>query len=395
MKALLILMMGAFVSQTTEFLPIGLLPQLVSDLQVSPESIGYLVTGYAWVITLTSIPLTLLTRRFERRKLFLFLLGTITVSNGMAIISHSYQMLIVLRFIAALGHGVFWAMLAAYAIRVAPNMPTNRATAIVFAGISIASVIGIPIASFIGEKFSWQAGFGLFGLLGLCTFVAAFLWLPSFNNPVMTDTSDTNGSRLSHHNKLLYVAALTTLIVISMHFTSYTYITTLLDNPMNMTASEKPMMLFIFGIAGVVGMLLAGGLGSKPLQLCVAATVGVLLSQMMITQPGMGPYMAIFEVFIWGLSISVLIVGLQGWFLLLSPKHPETASALLVTTFNLGIGSGALAGGLILTKYGNMAILYFTIGLGVLGLMSFSLAGWLNRKRTKILSVSHNDQHDP
>ncbi|VFS51580.1 MFS transporter [Budvicia aquatica] len=147
MKALLILMMGAFVSQTTEFLPIGLLPQLVSDLQVSPESIGYLVTGYAWVITLTSIPLTLLTRRFERRKLFLFLLGTITVSNGMAIISHSYQMLIVLRFIAALGHGVFWAMLAAYAIRVAPNMPTNRATAIVFAGISIANVIGIPIAS--------------------------------------------------------------------------------------------------------------------------------------------------------------------------------------------------------------------------------------------------------
>ncbi|MHA7847527.1 MFS transporter [Serratia sp. D1N4] len=381
MKALLILMMGAFVSQTTEFLPIGLLPQLESDLQISPDLVGYLVTGYAWVITLTSIPLTLLTRKFERRSLFLFLLGTITISNGLAVICHSYQMLIVLRLIAALGHGVFWAMLAAYAIRVAPNMPNSRATAIVFAGISMASVMGIPIASFIGEKFSWQIGFGLFGLLGLCTFAAAILWLPSFKNPVIMDAKETKGSALPRNNKPLYGAALTTLIVIGMHFTSYTYITTLLDSPMNMTTSEKPMMLLIFGVAGVVGMLLAGWLGSKPLRLAVVATCGILVSQIMITQSGMMPYQAMLEVFIWGLSISVLIVGLQGWFLLLSPKFPEAASALLVTSFNLGIGSGALAGGMILTKSGNMAVLYLAIGLGVLGLVSFSLAERLNRKQ--------------
>lgn len=174
-RALLVLMLGAFVSQTTEYLPIGLLPRIAEDLQVFQAAVGALVTGYAWIITLTVIPIMLLTNRINRRPLFLALLANITLCNGLALVAHSYWFLILLRIIAALGHGVFWSILASYAVKIAPRMPPGRATAWAYSGISLSIVGGVPLSTAeLGHRAG--AGSGRGGIGAVCNDVQYRHW---------------------------------------------------------------------------------------------------------------------------------------------------------------------------------------------------------------------------
>lgn len=369
MRALLVLMLGAFVSQTTEYLPIGLLPQIAGDLQISHTRVGALVTGYAWIVVLTAIPFTLLTRHIDRRTLFLTLTGVITLSNGLAIFAHGYWTLALLRSFAALGHGAFWALLASYAVKIAPQMPPARATAWAFAGISAAIVGGIPLAAYVGQHLGWQAGFALFGLLGSLTLVLGYLWLPAMKLAPQSEAAST-----ARRNWPLYAAAFTTLLVVSSHFNGYTYILPLLSELARLPVSDNSLLLLVFGASGILGTLLAGLLGQRSLQLAIAAATGIVVSQaIMLFSPEL-PMLAWLDMVIWGTAISALIIGLQSWVIELAPHNAEAASALYVTTFNLGIGGGALTGGAMLAHFGAGAVLWLGLAIGVAALASFFLA---------------------
>ena len=184
-KALSVLAAGAFVSQTTEYLPVGLLNQIAEHLGISGAKAGMLITVYAWVITLSVIPVTLLTQGIDRKKLFVFLFGLIAICNGSVMLTDSFVMLLLLRVIAALGHGVFWTGIASYAIRMAGTMPASRATALVFSGISLAIVMGEPLSTATGNYYGWQKGFGLFGLFSLIIMCLAVRWLPRVHEPAL------------------------------------------------------------------------------------------------------------------------------------------------------------------------------------------------------------------
>ncbi|WP_084790227.1 MFS transporter [Candidatus Sodalis sp. SoCistrobi] len=368
-KALLVLMLGAFVSQTTEYLPIGLLPLIAKDLQVTQGQVGFLVTGYAWIITLTVLPVTLLTRRIDRRVLFLWLLAIIAVCNGLAIVTHHYWLLMILRIVAALGHGVFWSSIAAYAIKIAPAMPASRVTAIVFAGISLAIVAGVPLSSALGQAFGWQRGFALFGLLGLVIFVAGYLWLPS-----LQDDIPRAKPRAEAPSAPLLAAIGVTLLVVTGHFTCYTYITALLHSPLNIAGAAIPLHLLIFGVAGALGTLLAGTLSLRPAIMTALAGAGVFVSLWLIltVRPWAGYSWLVMA--LWGGAIAVLIIALQSWVITLAPDKAEFASALYVMAFNIGIGGGAMAGGLLLERLGAPSLLSTGMVIAFAGLMLWAWA---------------------
>ncbi|MGA7508172.1 MAG: MFS transporter [Erwinia billingiae] len=385
-KALSVLAAGAFVSQTTEYLPVGLLNQMAEHLGISGAKVGVLITVYAWVITLSVIPVTLLTQSIDRKKLFVFLLGLIAICNGSVMLTDSFVMLLLLRVIAALGHGVFWAGIASYAIRMAGTMPASRATAIVFSGISLAIVMGVPLSTATGNYYGWQKGFGLFGLFSLIIMCLAVRWLPRAHEPGAK--AHPSGQLKPAFSVLLCLLAGVTLLIITAHFMSYTYVTVLLQAIPGVNADALTILLFVFGVGGACGTLLVSRFSLRPSLLTLAGGAGIAFAQALLLIKLPGPLSVGGVMFFWGCAISWVIVGLQSWVIEVSQDHPEFASALYVMSFNIGIGSGAVAGGYFTGIRDNSDIFLCAIVLCITGLLlaggiAFRKAGRYNREAGK------------
>lgn len=172
---------------------------------------------------------------------------------------------------------------------------------------------------------------------------------------------------------------MTTLIVAS-HFCSYTYIVSLLTSVARVPEVQVPLLLLVFGVAGAVGTLISGWLGFQPVAMAFIAASGIVVNQALLKLAGNAPAVAWLSMVLWGTSISMLIVGLQGWILKLAPQHADSASALYVAAFNACIGGGAMAGGLSLNVAGDRSVLTVGIILGVMACASFPLPSILSRR---------------
>lgn len=369
MWPLLVLAFGAFVAQTSEYLPISLLPQMSRSFHVSEAAIGGLVTGYAWIAALTAVPLTMLTDRIERKSLFAMLLFIISAANLIAAISPSFYMLAVVRVMMALTHGIFWSILASFGIQAAPAMRPSRATAWVFSGISLAGVAGVPLANAIGQLAGWRASFGVFAAMGGIALLCAVRLLPSL--PGNSQEHSVRG--LPHRNVPLYGVALVTMLLVAAHFISYTYIVPVLERVAGVPTSKVATMLLLFGAAGIVGTAFAGWFGIRSSTMALLAAAGVVFSQACLLFETSTPAFTAIAMFSWGSSVSLLIIGLQSWVIELAPGEADAASSLYVGAFNLGIGGGAFLGSLALRTSGPKSVLWAGTVCGSVALLSFSL----------------------
>ena len=374
-------MLGAFVAQTTEYLPIGMLPHIARSLAVSDSDVGILVTGYAWLAGATAIPLTLATKRVNRRTLFSGLLGVIAMANLLASLSPGYAMLATMRVLTALTHGVFWSILASIAIRLAPDVPPGRALAWAFAGISLAMVVGIPLATEIGQREGWRAAFGVFGILAAIMSLTGKQLMPSIANHEL----ETRG-RIPRGNTPLYAAVLATALIIASHFCSFTYIASLLVSVAGAPQTHVPLLLLAFGASGAVGTLISGWIDAPPAATAFTAAFCIVGSQALMMFSRSLPCVAWLDMILWGSSISVLIVGLQGWTLKLAPHQADSASALYVAAFNAGIGAGAMVGGVSLDTGGDRAILMVGVTLGLIACACFSLPSFFASRTSDSLA---------
>ncbi|MFC3654134.1 MFS transporter [Xanthomonas hyacinthi] len=375
MQRLLLLVLAAFIAQTSEYLPIGLLPQIAGNLKVAPAQAGFLVTGYAWIAALTAVPFTLATQRLPRRTVFVGLLGIIALANALTTFANSYTMLASSRVLAALTHGVFWSMIAPYAVRVAPEMPAGRATAWALSGISLALVVGVPCSTMIGHWLGWRMAFATSAVLGGLTGVLSFrLLLPEGNS-----ASSAAKQRLPGKSAALYTVAIVTLLIVASHFTGYTYVVPILTGIAYIPEERHALFLLSFGLAGAVGTWLAGRLTINPASLSLIAAIGVIASQAAMLVSRRSEIGILLEMAWWGASIAMLIVGLQSWVIAIMPERAEAASSLYVAAFNLGIGGGALAGGIALAHGGIDAVLKTSSLLGSSALLGFLIS---RRRRT-------------
>ncbi|MDN7597973.1 MFS transporter [Burkholderia multivorans] len=376
MRRLLVLMLGAFVAQTTEYLPIGLLPHIAADLGVSEAKTGALVTGYAWVAALTAIPFTIAAQKVPRRVLFLGVLGIISSANALAAFATTFPVLIFLRLVTALTHGVFWSMIAAYAVRLYPDMPASRATAWALGGISLALVVGVPIATAIGQWLGWRFAFSAYFLLGGMT-----LWLGYRYLPKLESESSPRQQGPIQGTAILYIAAFVSMLAVTAHFVGYTYVVPILKGSTHLPEAHYALVLMVFGIAGATGTWLAGWLSLKPFVMALLATIGVACSQAAILFFNSSEVLTWLEMALWGMSIAVLIVGLQSWVIEIAPDKADVASSLYVAAFNLGIGSGALFGGIALSKAGSDAVLMTGSLLGGLASLIFIIPWKIHNRR--------------
>ncbi|MCD8338598.1 MAG: MFS transporter [Burkholderiales bacterium] len=243
---------AAFVFNTSEFLPIGLLPNIAESLHETDSQTGLVITVYAWVVALMSLPLTILTAKLERRKLLIALLIIFAASHLVVLAVNSFVQLMGARICVALTHSIFWSIMTPLAARTAPMGKMATGLAAVSGGSILATILGVPLGTQLGYLAGWRESFFIIGIVALIVLVYIFYFLPECK-------SDRAGSLKSvpilfRRPGLVQLYVLTAIVILG-HFTAYSYISPLLINEGGLTESATVSVLFVFGTAGIVGVV--------------------------------------------------------------------------------------------------------------------------------------------
>ena len=342
---------AAFVYVTAETLPVGLLSPMSAGLHVRPAAVGLLVTIYAAVAGLMAVPVTVLTGRLPRRRLVVGSVALLALSQLVMALAPDYQVVLAARVGCAFAHGVFWSVLAPVAARLAAPGRAGRATAIVFTGNSLALVLGTPLATALGDVLGWRAATAVVGAAAAVSVAALRGTLP----PLPAEAPGVAGGGLrarfaaipaALRSRSLVAVCAVTVLVVTGHFIPYTYISVLVRRDAGLTGLALSLVLLVYGVAGVAGIGLTGWAADRwPRQAAAgcAVTLTVALAVMAAIAPGSAAF-TVAAVAAWGAAFTAIPVALQSAVLRVAPRSADTASALYVVAFQIGIGGGALAG---------------------------------------------------
>ncbi|MDH6237925.1 MFS transporter [Cryobacterium sp. CG_9.6] len=393
---LIVLGAAVFLSITSEMMPVGLLPGMSASLGVEQSQIGLLVSWFAFTVVLTSTSLAHLTRRISRHTLVVAVLVIFAISNVLTAIAPTYEFVIASRVLGGMAHGIFWSVVGAYAGHLVPKEQIGRAVSITVAGGTLAFIFGVPVATMAGLLIGWRPTFLLLAALMLVGAVLVWRFVPRVTHHAGRHPRVPKGAAASSAVKkgrdpttaaVALICAITALTMVG-HYTFYTYVTPFLIGGLGVTVADVPALLFAFGIAGAVGLLLVGTVfGPRPqLGLLVGLTTSAvsvtvlavtLLPGSVVTLP-----VAIGAFMLWGLAFGTLPPLLQTRMLhTASARIRDTASAFYTTAFNAGIGGGALLGALLLETVGMNSIPWIYLGLLALALLLVIVTDRLSRRR--------------
>jgi predicted MFS family arabinose efflux permease len=348
-SALAVLAVSAFVYVTAETLPVGLLPQISQGLSVSEATVGLLLTTYAAIAAVTTIPLTALTMGIPRRRLMAALVAVFAVSQLAAGLAPNFQILTISRLFCALAHGVFWSAIAPVAARLAPPGQSGRATSLVFLGNSLALVLGVPLGTAVGQWAGWRTAFLALAVAGVVSTLALLRVLPRL--PADAGASPGNTPRSRIHAALSIIAsrqitaisAITTVLVIGQ-FAAYTYIAPLVRDSGGLQGVALSALLLGYGGAGLLGTVIAGRFVDLRPGMTLTISIGVVAAALLALAIGSGPLLTVLAVLLWGAAFTAVPIPLQSAVLRVAPRSQDAASAVYVVAFQIGIGGGALVG---------------------------------------------------
>jgi predicted MFS family arabinose efflux permease len=358
--------LAGFAFVTTEMLPVGLLPQIAESLQTGIAATGLLVTLYAFTVASTAVPLTAWSARIPRRSVLFALLAILIATNALAAVAPSYGWLFAARFVNALAHGVFWSIVGTIAVRLVAAEEQGTALAAVFAGVSLASVLGVPTATFIGQQFGWRSAFGTIAATGVLVLLVVVR--------LIDDRSASDPPTPTHVRELLAHGTfrsllITTVLVVLGQFVGYTFIVPYMQRVDGFAPSATAPLLLFFGVAGAVGNLIAGAVANRSASAAsLGANAAIALALGLLICSTASHPLALAAIGLWGMGSGGLAVGLQTRVYALATERPELGSSLFAGAFNIGIGGGALLGSGIVRIVGLSAIVPIGAGLAILGL---------------------------
>ncbi|MEH3123034.1 MAG: MFS transporter [Sphingomonas phyllosphaerae] len=362
------LSVGAFGIGVTEFAPMGLLPVIAKDLGVSIPAAGLLISAYALGVLIGAPLMTLTTGRIPRRTLLMALAGIFTVGNLLAAISNGYGMLLAARVLTSFNHGAFFGVGSLVAASLVAPEKRASAVASMFMGLTIANVVGVPLATWAGEHLGWRASFWGIAGLGVVTMAALRLALPALPAP-------GNGNPLAELRVLARPRVLgalgLTVVGSSAMLTVFTYIAPILRDVTHASLGFVTAMLVLYGLGLTVGNWLGGRFADRSVDrtlIITLASLSAILVAFAWAMPLAAPSAVL--IFLWGVASFALVPPLQVRVMRAAADAPNLASSVNIGAFNLGNASGAaLGGGVIAAGLGYPAVSLAGAATSLIGLV--------------------------
>ncbi|CAM3859882.1 MFS transporter [Mesobacillus thioparans] len=353
--SLLALAISAFGIGTTEFVPVGLLSTISEDLNISITLAGLLISGYAMGVAFGAPILTALTNKMSRKTLLMALMVIFIIGNSIAAISTSFGLLLVARIITAFSHGVFFSIGSTIAADLVPEDKRASAIAFMFTGLTVATVTGVPLGTFIGQLFGWRATFGGVALLGVIGIIASAILIPK-NIKHAPPAKFSDQLKILGNGPLLLAFAITALGY-GGTFVAFTYLTPILQDISGFSPKVVSIILLVYGVAVAIGNSIGGKAANKnPLKALLWMFIAQAIILVILTFTAPFKVAGVITIFLMGMFAFMNVPGLQVLVVRLAeryvPAAVNVASALNIAAFNLGIAIGAFVGGLIVDSIG-------------------------------------------
>ncbi|UIJ78560.1 MFS transporter [Rhizobium leguminosarum] len=377
--ALLVLALSSFAIGTTEFVIMGLLPEVAADLSVSIPQAGWLVTGYALAVAIGAPVMAVLTAKLKRRTALIALMAFFIAGNLLCAVASDYWVLMIARVVTALCHGAFFGIGSVVAAGLVAEDRKARAVALMFTGLTLANVLGVPLGTAIGQAYGWRATFGVVTVIGIVTISGLIAILPR-------DKQQENGSILREiaalRNGGLWLALSTTVFFAASMFALFTYIAPLLRDVTGVSPEGVTWTLFLIGLGLTIGNLVGGKLADWRL----GATLAGVFAAIAITSIAFSYTSRFFipaeiTLFLWAMASFAAVPALQVGVVGFGKDAPNLVSTINIGAFNTGNALGAWVGGLVidagfdLTRVPLAAALMALIGLGATALTYLSARG--------------------
>ncbi|NUA25217.1 MFS transporter [Cupriavidus basilensis] len=356
--ALFALTISAFAIGTTEFVIVGLIPTIATDLHITLPSAGLLVSLYALGVAIGAPVLTALTGRLPRKALLLSLMALFTLGNLLAWKAPGYESLILARILTGLAHGVFFSIGSTIATSLVLKEKAASAIAIMFTGLTVALVTGVPLGTFIGQHFGWRETFLAVSALGLVAFVGSLMFVPA-NIRHGAPASLLQQAKVLAEPRLLLVYA-KTAIGYGGSFIPFTFLAPILQDVSGFSAGAVGLVMLVYGVSVAAGNIWGGRLADRHGPIAALKIVFLLLSIVLFSLTFTAPHrwLVVVTVLAWGAVAFGNVPALQVYVVKQAERYApgavDVASGLNIAAFNLGIAGAAWAGGLIVTHMGLM-----------------------------------------